>query len=203
MTESFPLHWPIGKPRTPKHQRTRSRFNQSQSAAVDKVVAEVRLLRGAHVVISTDLELRRDGLPYSNQRQPEDQGAAVYFTIRKNGKDVQMAFACDRWDRIGDNIYAIGKTIEALRGIERWGSGSMVEAAFTGFMALPAPNCGSWRDVFAKYGFPLINRIEDLEAAYRKAAQSAHPDTEGDHAAMAELNSARDEAKRELTGANP
>jgi hypothetical protein len=31
-----------------------------------------------------------------------------------------MCFACDRWDSVGDNVYAITKTIKALRGIERW-----------------------------------------------------------------------------------
>jgi hypothetical protein len=38
-----------------------------------------------------------------------------------------MCLACDRWDKVQDNIYAIAMTIEPLRGIERWGSGSMVE----------------------------------------------------------------------------
>ena len=50
-----------------------------------------------------------------------------------------MCFACDKWRDVYDNIYAIGKTIEALRGIERWGTGDMVEQAFTGFVALPSP----------------------------------------------------------------
>ena len=72
------------------------------------------------------IRLRLDGLPYSNQTPPADKGVAVYFTHKKQA----MCFACDRWDRVQDNIYAIAMTIQALRGIERWGSGSMVEQAF-------------------------------------------------------------------------
>jgi hypothetical protein len=49
-----------------------------------------------------------------------------------------MCFACDRWDSVADNVQAIRKTIEALRGIERWGTGDMVQRAFAGFVALPS-----------------------------------------------------------------
>lgn len=42
-------------------------------------------------------------------------GVAVYFTL----KGQQFCFACDHWDEIKDNMQAIHKTIEALRGIER------------------------------------------------------------------------------------
>jgi hypothetical protein len=50
-----------------------------------------------------------------------------------------MCFACDKWDQVHDNIYAVGNTIEALHGIERWGTDDTVEQAFTGFAALPSP----------------------------------------------------------------
>jgi hypothetical protein len=133
MTEAFPLAWPLGRPRT--QYPSRSRFDTTQERAQRTLVEEVRRMGGSHLVISTNIKLRRDGLPYANRREPTDKGVAVYFDYKKR----PMCFACDRWDRIGDNIYAIAKTIEALRGIERWGSGSMVEQAFTGFVALPAP----------------------------------------------------------------
>ena len=45
-------------------------------------------------------------------------------------------------------MQAIAKTIEALRGINRWGTGDMMEAAFKGFSALPAPDTNKpWREV--------------------------------------------------------
>ena len=114
MTEAFPLQWPASRPHTPTPAR--SRFDTSQDRAQRTLVDEVRRMGGSNLVISTNIELRRDGLPYAGRREPADKGVAVYFDYRKR----PMCFACDRWARIGDNIYAIAKTIEALRGIERW-----------------------------------------------------------------------------------
>jgi hypothetical protein len=39
---------------------------------------------------------------------------------------------------IRDNLQAVAKTIEALRGIDRWGTREMVDAAFQAFAAIPA-----------------------------------------------------------------
>ncbi len=50
-------------------------------------------------------------------RKPDDRGVAVYFTHLRRS----MCFTCDKWDQVEDNLYAIVKTIETLRGIERWG----------------------------------------------------------------------------------
>src|SRR5262245_50062489 len=112
MTEAYPLQWPSGKPRTRNPQR--SRFDVSFTSARNGLLREIRLLGGALPVLSTNIPLRRDGLLYAGQRQPEDRGAAVYFTH----KGRQMCFACDRWDKVEDNLHAVSKTIEALRGIE-------------------------------------------------------------------------------------
>jgi hypothetical protein len=137
---------------------------------------------GAQLVISTNIELRRDRLPYANRREPSDKGVAVYFDYKRR----PMCFACDRWDRIGDNIYAIAKTIEALRGIERWGSGSMVEQAFTGFVALPAP-----KSAYEILGIRVDASEEEIESAFRQKAKQLHPNAGGSASAMAELNEAR------------
>jgi hypothetical protein len=185
MTEAYPLQWPAGKPR--KQYPERSKFGErSIDAATTILREELRRLGASNMVLSSNLRLRNDGLPYSKQAQPCDQGVAVYFTYKQQ----PMCFACDRWDRIQDNIYAIAMTIEALRGIERWGSGSMVEQAFTGFVALPGTS--PW-DIL---GVPRTATREQIESAYRKKARSAHPDNGGSHEAMTRLNLARDEALR-------
>jgi len=186
MTEAYPLQWPVGRPRT--QYPVRSRFDTSQEKAQRSLVEEVRRMGGSNLVISTNIELRRDGLPYANRREPSDKGVAVYFDYKKR----PMCFACDRWDRIGDNIYAIAKTIEALRGIERWGSGSMVEQAFSGFVALPAPK-SPWEII----GVPRGASSDEIEAAFRAKAKKLHSDTGGSDAAMAELNAARDKLREQ------
>lgn len=133
MTEAYPLQWPAGRSRTKTPQR--ARFDVTMSTARDELMSQLRLLGARSTVLSTNVELRRDGLPYANQKEPEDSAAAVYF----QHKGRAMCFSCDRWDRVKDNIRAISKTIEAMRGIERWGTGEMVQAAFSGFEALPPP----------------------------------------------------------------
>lgn len=189
---AFPLHWPEGWPRT--KAPARSRFDVSFVEARDGLVAEIGRLGGRYVVISMDIETRQDGLPYANQRAPRDTGVAVYF--ERKGK--QMVFACDRWDSVKDNMRAVAKTIEAIRGIERWGASEMLERAFSAFQALPAPGAKrSWKEVLGLATVPDVNIAKaTIENAYRTLARKHHPDAGGSDAAMAELNAARDEALR-------
>lgn len=184
MTEAYPLHWPAGRPRTKRPQS--ARFDTRFAAARDEMMNELRLLGARNVVVSTNIALRRDGLPYANQPEPDDSGAAVYFEY--GGKS--MCFSCDRWNRVQDNIRAIGKTIEAMRGIERWGTGEMVQAAFSGFEALPppddvspAPNSAWW----IVLGVEPNASPGEIRAAYKAKAREAG-------GATVELNRAKEQA---------
>lgn len=192
-TEAYPLQWPIGRQRTHRLSREPARFDVSFARARDNVTREVQLLVGRYardpmVVISTDIPLRRDGLPLANQRTPDDVGVAVYFIHKKR----QMCFACDRWQKVEHNMQAIAKTIEALRGIARWGTGDMLESAFTGFIALPSLE--KWWQVL---GIELSEATpEKIESAYRRLAMQNHPDRGGNEEAMSRINIARDEGLR-------
>jgi hypothetical protein len=187
--EAFPLQWPPGRPRAAR--RENARFQTSLGTAIDRIREQVRLLGGKSLVISSNLPLRRDGLPFARPGYIGDTGVAVYFSLK--GKP--MCFACDRWYDVEDNMQAIGKTIEALRGIERWGSGQMVEQAFTGFTALPAPE-QPWQVLGLETSRPTLEQIED---AYRRLAAQHHPDRGGDTYQMARINAARDELLRSLS----
>jgi hypothetical protein len=184
MTEAYPLSWPFGKPRSQISQQ--SRFDVSLAQARDGLLHEIHLLGGRLPVLSTNIPVRQDGLPYANHRQPADKGVAVYFSLRGQ----PMCFARDRWDSVADNIQAIRKTIEALRGIERWGTGDMVQRAFTGFVALPSQE-SPWDVLGIKPGASS----DEIEAAYRQKARFAHPDAGGSTEAMQRLNDARRKLK--------
>ncbi|WP_104656568.1 J domain-containing protein [Ralstonia insidiosa] len=200
MFDAYPLQWPNGRPRTLAYNRETGKFDVTFARARDNIVREVTLLCGGRfaadpqIVISTNVALRRDGLPLANQRQPDDVGVAVYFVYKKR----QMSFACDRWRKIEHNMQAIAKTIEALRGISRWGTGDMLEAAFTGFAALAAPGATkTWREVL---GVPVHERdIEAVRAAFRRQAAEHHPDRQGGSIEkMAAVNAAWQQAKADL-----
>jgi hypothetical protein len=191
MVEAYPLYWPEGWKRTPSYSRTHSRFKTGFAVSREFLVAEVKRLGGTQTILSTNVRLRGDGLPYASEREPEDGGAAVYFTYKKN----QMCFACDRYRSVKENLTAIGKTIEALRGMERWGASDMMERAFRGFAQLPDKTGRDWWDVLQ------VRRDATrgvIDSNFRQLAQERHPDRGGSHAAMAELNAARDQALREI-----
>lgn len=193
---AYPLTWPAHRPRTEPHRRTWSKFKTSFGKARDECLGQIRTLGGREAIISTNLPLRQDGLPLANQAQPRDSGVAVYFTYRKK----QMCFACDRWAKVDDNMHAIALTIGALRGVARWGTGDMMEAAFTGFAALPAPMTGlkPWRQVFGFADDEQISQVR-LQGAYRTARSDAHPDRNGgEDKGFNEVQRAYEQATREL-----
>lgn len=181
--DAYPLHWPHGWPRTKSPQR--ARFDGTFAKIRSELFAEIERLGGQYIVLSTNIPLKRDGMPYAGQKEPTDTGVAVYFERRGR----QMVFACDKWQTVQDNMRAVQKTIDAIRGIERWGASEMMERAFQAFEALPPPR-SCWDILGVRPGTPR----EEVEAAYRAKAKHAHPDTGGSDVAMADLNRARDEA---------
>ena len=192
MTEAYPLKWPEHKKRVTR--REGSRFRVAFAKARDELFSELSKLGARGVVLSTNIPLKNDGKPYANYKTPDDPGAAVYFQY----KEKSMCFACDRWVKIEDNIQAIRHTIAALRGIARWGTGDMLQAAFDGFVALPAPVASRvrpwWEILHAGRDWPLSH----IEAQYRALAGEYHPDRpDGSHDKMTEINAAIAIARKE------
>src|SRR5690606_36493533 len=108
----------------------------------------------------------------------------------------QRCIAVDRYEKIEHNVQAIHHIIEARRTELRHGGLNVVRQTFRGFTALPASK--KWRQILGLDQPGQIITKEAIQAAYRQRATSAHPDKGGSHAAMAELNHARDTALREL-----
>lgn len=209
----YPLSWPTAWKRTPTNQRRRAKFSKGGSnyinghsyrttnaltvpQGLDRLRAELERLQARGIIVSTNVELNSYGHPRGGRRDPDDPGAAVYFKLE--GKD--RVLACDRWDRTADNLAAIAAHIECLRGIDRYGVGTL-DQAFAGYDALPPPGAVAkipWRKVFGLNDAITPNRAE-LDVLYRQMAQQFHPDLQGgSHEAMAMLNAARDEALQEI-----
>lgn len=213
--DAFPLSWPIGWKRTHPHYRREAKFGRASqrhsgpyvpgrpltmAEAVQRLLDEMKrfAVREDTLIISTNVALTLAGLPRSGQRKPEDPGAACYWTDPFNGAPRVMAI--DQYTRVEDNIAALAATVEAMRAIERHGGAVILERAFTGFTALPAPGQGAkreWWDVL-QVDRATVTR-EGCKAAYRRLASQFHPDKPGgSHEAMTELNAAQEAALKEV-----
>ena len=219
-TEAYPLCWPAGWPRTAAGSRKNAKFNRveykasstpgmigytvkkglSVYDATQRVREEMDKLDARGTVVSSNIPLRRDGLPYSGQKEPPDSGVAVYWTTRKGDR---RCIATDRYTKVADNIAALAATLEAFRAVERHGGAQVIDRAFTGFKAIPNLEASRpWRVVldverYEKEGETIDD--EWVRMQYLKLAHIHHPDKGGTDCAMAELNRARDEAIDDLS----
>lgn len=210
MPDAYPLAWPLGRPRTPAHERQPARFS-SGGRPVSIAVGRKRLLSELDaytrpgrpwrvppdtVVISTNVRTYTRGgveVPYSDQSQArDDPGVAVYFTL--DGQHICLP--CDAWDTVGGNLAAVAAHVAALRGIERWGVGT-VEDHYRGFLALPAPGEGTGLGWWEVLGVAREAPAEEVKRAYRRRLHETHPDkSAGGRAAFEAVQEAYRQAKQ-------
>lgn len=177
MIERYPLQWPEGWPRTQYPEY--SRFSTSLVSARNEVLDELQRLGASDYTISSNLQLLANGMIASRQPRLQDTGVAVYFTL--DGE--QKCIPSDKYVTAEDNLHAVALTIKALRGLERWGTGQIMKAAFRGFTALPetagqgVPTVLTW---FETLGLSANAPVEDIREAYRELAKTHHPDVGGD-----------------------
>lgn len=194
-TLAYPLSWPSGWPRTPSNERVNGSFKGTLDLCRRELINEIDMMvKGlqANIVISTNIPLRNDGAPRADARDPADPGVAVYFE-RKGEK---VCFACDQYDRVWKNVRALHRTVEAMRGIERWGSSSLLDRAFTGFIALQEKteeSCWEVLGIPAQRGPGSEGVIID---AWRRVVRNVHPDNQetGDAVKFDQVNRAKDMA---------
>jgi hypothetical protein len=178
---SYPLTWPVGWPRAVKRQAAAFTRQRTMVQAREHALNELRRLGARAVVISSNVQVRADGLPRSGQTEPSDRGVAVYFTLF----DKPQVLACDKWLRTVDNLYAIGQHVYAVRAQARYGVGTL-EQAFQGYLALTPPPT-DWQIL----GVPPGSSVQVINRAFRERAEHVHPDRGGDHDEMARLTAAR------------
>lgn len=215
--QRYPLAWPMNWKRTPPKDRRRAIFRRhntmtrevvlasgakeyrtstttsalSIAGALDRLEAELSRLGADEPILSTNVKVGIRGMPLSTSAEPLDPGVAVYITLDRKA----LVFACDKWDRVADNIAAISQHIDALRRIDRYGVGKL-EQAFAGYAALP-PTAEDWRIVL---GVGEYATIEQVDAAFLELAKTTHPDVGGSNDEMAKLTAARDLARKVLLG---
>lgn len=174
--KAYPLQWPSGWPRSKNLER--SRFKTTLSSALSFLKLEVERLGGKGLVLSSNCTLGTENT--------KDPGVVAYFTRG----ETSIAIPCDRWNKVSDNVKAIGLTIEAMRGMDRWGAKDMITAMFKGFIALEERSTRSCWEILEIT--PEATEQQIMEA-WRKLAAERHPDkAQGSTHAMIELNGAKD-----------
>lgn len=188
--EAYPLHWPIGWPRTNANQRLNRLpggygYAGHWDAVTERLYRNLEKLDGLSAILSTNQPLRRDGLPYKNSKIIADPGAAIYFELNQR----PMVMAQDRYWDLADNIRSLALALEGMRQMNRHGGAAMMERAFAGFAALPPP--GNGRDFHEILRVGAGTTLDECETQYRALAKEAG---EG-HADLYTLNAAIKEAR--------
>lgn len=174
--QAYPLQWPEGWPRVEKFARESWKPSRDLSKCLSELRREISLMGGTDLVLSSSVTLGAE--------RPADPGVVAYFMWQKQ----QMAIPCDRWDSVAGNVRAITLTVEAMRGLERWGAKHMIHAMFNGFKRLSEKASGvSWWEVL---GVSHKADAAEIKRAYVERAKVCHPDKGGSESKMIELNEA-------------
>jgi len=211
--DAYPLTWPVGWKRTDSNDRRGARFGKGDqtwneftksyhtyerkitvSEGICRLIKQLRNIGAENdFVVSSNVEVRLDGLPYSNRKEPSDPGVAVYWRDARTDKD--QVIAIDIYDRVADNLGAIAATLDAMRSIERHGGAQILERAFTGFTALPPPiSMRHWSTVL---GISKSADQSEIKSAYLRRRSSMHSDKGGSDAEFIEVQQAYEQALSE------
>lgn len=181
----YKLNWPADEPRTPiDNRRGQSPFSMDFGKALRAIDVELQRFKALDVVLSHN---------DNRKHQPRDPAASLYFKL--GGRDISIC--CDLYFDVQDNIRAIGKIVEAMRTIERYGGQHLSQKSFTGFVALPPPkDCWKTLGISKGVGESLNDKMrrEYVQDAFRNMVKDGH----GAGADMADLVDARDEALKQL-----
>lgn len=193
MVEAYPLQWPAGYPRTARPSDT-FRFYPSSFAFETKSLKEqLGRMQAMGIVISTNIPTRSDGNPYSTYSKRADVGVAVYFTVDNKA----MALCCDKWNTVEANLRALVMSVDAMRGLDRWGVSEIMNRAFMGFKALPEKAASfPWWDVL---GVSRTATKKEVDHAFKKKAKVNHPDHGGDPGKWQELQEAYQQGLKQTT----
>lgn len=160
------------------------------AVAVTRLERSCELLKVTDVVLSTNVEVNMRGEPRGGRPEPGDPGVALYF--RHKGKPI--ALACDKWDRVADNINAISEHIIALRKIDRYGVGRL-EQALAGYQRLLSGR-RAWFEVLGFKQPPTSWQV--IDDRHKELVRKFHPDRHHDKDALTDINEAHQTAKSEF-----
>jgi hypothetical protein len=193
MIESYPLQWPAGYPRTGWPRGNYKFYPSTLLGERQSLLEELRRMKAVNIVISTNVPIKQDGNPYATYAKPADVGVAVYFSIDNK----QMALCCDRWNTLEANLKALKMSVEAMRGLDRWGVSDILNRAFMGFKALPEKAAGfPWWEVL---GVSRVCTKAEVIEGYKNKSKIHHPNVGGEPHKWQELQDAYQEGLKQTS----
>lgn len=181
-----------------------SQFTVTWSQAEQLLLAELRHLAARDVVLEIDIPetaIRLDGRPRAGAKAAtpavriafeSSQGPLVYATDKFRRPSYRWNKGMqEHWQH---NVYAIAKSLEALRLVDRYGVTGRGEQ-YTGFKALPAGRAMPASHMATETAYDLLRGLsgaqiragdarEDQMFVFRQARAIAHPDrNDGDRRA--------------------
>ena len=164
----------------PQRARERSRFDTEYPDQMALLKYELGRLGAEALVIRlalSDRDIRRDGFPRANAR-PDHPGVVVEWQIG----GTWYGRYNDKYDHWHDCMFAIAKTLEALRGVERWGSVEGGEQYEGMRLEIEAPGSteNAARELLDSYG------------GLNTALMATHPDRGGDPGEFRRVQDARE-----------
>lgn len=190
---AFPLQWPAGYPRTAMPSSNFRFYPSTLTFETKGLREELGRMSARGIVISTNIPVKNDGNPYSTYTKPADVGVAVYFTVDNKA----MALCCDKWNTVEANLRALVMSVDAMRGLDRWGVSEIMNRAFMGFKALPEKAASfPWWEIL---GLSRNCTRKEIEAGYKKKIKLHHPDNGGDPLKWQELQEAYNQGVKQTS----
>lgn len=178
----------------PDRRRSKWAFKASWQNTLDLLDRELGYLGARNVTIGCGLreqDIRNDGWPRSNAREPSHPGVEVSFDTA-HGRLVYATDTCERWEH---NVRSIALGLEALRAVDRYGITRRGEQ-YAGFKALPA---GASTGPNPDRGARIIREHGGIAAALK----ATHPDHGGDRRDFEDVQACREHGGIAQPGERP
>lgn len=185
-----PLNWPDGQPATPRASQRNDHGFQGTLSLEESIGYLDDELSGlqSNAVLSLDVEQPLSGR--LRKKTGSRTGAALH--LKYHGRNYVVA--CDRWQTVEANVYALHLALRHWRNMERWGI-----AAFPVLLKGFEPGQRHTADIQEEpalswmqgLGLGTTATLEDAIAVYHRRAKQAARDSD----ALVQLNQMMEQAR--------
>ncbi len=186
-----PLAWPEGLEVTPRAQQQGDHGFSAQMTLAESI----NYLDEEAGAIASKATLYLDIANPTQDRTRRKVGSrtGACLSLRIDGLDYVLA--CDRWQQVEHNIYALHLALRQWRNMERWGLGSLQQLlsgfctrSYAGERKRNAAGVTPWME---ELGLGPTSTLDDAIAVYHRRAKQNAQDTE----ALSRLNILMEEAR--------